>query len=338
MVSRAASFEGYAQQEQDLAVQQAFVDLVSSIRKNNVDLLPNLVDDLDHKGGINMGLQDKIGASGIFLGQDFGQAIGDSQLPDRLDFLPQDMLRLGKEASQHKVFFGRLNATWFNGAKSTSIQLAVKPIRNSGISKAHLLHEVAMYQHLSKLGLPTLNIMGLALLDEPTAGVAGFVMTAAEPDLRMLDTLDWANMSQAEAWHYAGRATDQEALLAAHLIFHGDAEFKNVAIGTSRVAMHVVDLEYASSLRDTPEDTRKITQRLSQDFSSIGQSVGSFIFTNMPTTEKPTNDIARFELMHNYLYVPFLEKLVHQDTPHLDVLAAAYDGMVKQKLAFARGE
>jgi hypothetical protein len=323
-----------------VAAQQEFIGLIDHVRESTVLDLPDLSAMVDHQGGTTRGVEEVLATPNdrVFLSPKFYEFIGDTALPDRLSFATQDILGVGKGDSQHQVFFGLMQGQHLDARPDFNGHIVAKPIKSTPSVKARLFHEVAMYQHIANEGLPTLDVLGVALFDSPREKLAGFVMTTYDRDIDMLDSLDWAKMDPETAWDYVGKALEYEALLVDRLLFHGDPEFKNIAIGTKEDALKVVDLESTASLRDCSDEVDRIKTFLSSDLAQIALSVDRFVFKYLPEDQQPKNDMDRFDILHKRVYEPFYERLQRHDGEHLDILSEAYERMVKSKLAMARGE
>lgn len=322
--------------EQDIARQQEFSYFIESIRKPNVFSLPELDVAMHTDGTVSDSIED------FFYGRGNRMYIDDKLLdifcktdcPDRMVFRPQHLLRIGKEDSRHKPFFGKLNGKWFHDPTNEPHQIAIKPIispKRSPMTKQKLLHEVAVYQHLNKLGIPTLDVLGVAVLDQPRNDVYGYAITDFDPDIVTLDSLDWKRMSKFEHFEQIENATDYASLLHSNLIFHGDCEFKNIAIGESKKSLKVVDMEWSTILTDPDISLLKIKQNMSADLSLIGYSIDKFVFKYWKDELDLGDDSKRFNVLHTVLYEPYYEKLLHSNSQYIDLLSKAYEWIMFDK-------
>lgn len=332
---------------QDIVAQQEFMGFVEGLRVQHVAPLPDLSELLDHETKRTSGLDVPLDGDNdrAFLSSSFYEYVEHDKFPNRLFFRPQPLMRLGRENSYQQVFFGNLNAQWFHGAEQANVQIAVKPIplrgnnpEDSMLGEERLLHEVAMYQYLGKLGIPTLEVLGVCLLKGSRNGLEGFAITRFDPDIVTMDNLPWGSMEPKDVNEAIGQVTDTLALLHSNLIFHGDPEFKNIAVGEASKSITVVDVERAKSGLIIPDNVKRIGLNMSMDFTDVEKSMGEFIFSKLPEGERPKDDIERFNILHNFVFEPYFERLVHLDSPYLDTLAKAYELMVDYKASMARGE
>jgi hypothetical protein len=324
--------------ETDIANQQEFIGFIESVRPDKLHVLPDLTTLLDHETQRSTGIEVALDGDTdrIFLSDEFAEKLDARRFPDRVEFQPHPLLRIGRDNSRQQVFFGKLTGRWFHEATEASKQLAVKPIPNRFIAKQQVLHEAAMYQYAASQGLPTLNVLGIVMIAEQPREVAGYLLTEFEPDFITLDNLDWSTIGEEEASAAVSSALDSLAALHSHLLFHGDAEFKNIGIGEAEDAFRLVDFEFGASAQAIPENIARIAQFISADFSGIGKSFDEYVLRY--AEEKPKNDIDRFNIHHNALYEPYIERILQSNSEHLDVLAKAYQVVINQKEAQARGE
>jgi tRNA A-37 threonylcarbamoyl transferase component Bud32 len=304
------------EKEKDIARQQEFSFFVESIRKPNVFALPDLDFEMHTDGTVSDSIEDFFNGRGnrMYIDDRLLDVNRKTDFPDRLVFRPQPLLRIGKEDSRHQPFFGKINGKWFHDAANESHQIAVKPIvspKKSPMTKQKLLHEVAVYQHLRRIGVPTLDVLGVAVLDQPRNEVYGYAITDYDPDIVTLDSLDWKRMSKFEHFEHIENATDYISLLHSNLIFHGDCEFKNIAIGESKKSIKVVDVEWSTILTDRDVPLLKIKQNMSVDLAMVGKSIDNFVFKYWKDELDLSDDSKRFNVLHTILYEPYYEKLVH---------------------------
>jgi hypothetical protein len=329
--------------DQDLVNQQIFTGFIERIRKPEALPLPDLTPYLAHEGRETTDLAVHLDGPGdrVFLSDSFYRYVEHDVFPDRLSFDAQPVLRMGREDSRRQVFFGALRAKWFNSAESEARQIAVTPFpddETSSITRALTFHEVAMYQHLGKLGIPTLEVLGVSVFEKAKSNIGGFVVTRLVPDLTTLDTLEWDNMAEDETEQYLGMALDTVAMLNSELAFHGDPRFKNICFGEAKNNIIVADLEFGTSALDVPENIATLCKCMAREFTLIRESVNNYIIGSLPRDQRPRDDIERFEFMHNRVYEPYFERLVHIGGPYIDVLTKAYDLFIRQQEASARGD
>jgi hypothetical protein len=334
---------GEATLKHDLVNQQVFTGFIERIRKADALPLRDLTPYLAHDGrpSTNLAVHFEGPGDSVFLSDNFYQYVEHDAFPDRLSFDAQPVLRMGREDSRRQVFFGALRAKWFNSGEAEVRQIAVTPFpddESSSITRALTFHEVAMYQHLGKLGIPTLEVLGVSVFEKAKSNIGGFVVTRLVPDLTTLDTLEWDQMSNDETEQYLGIALDTIAMLNSELAFHGDPQFKNICFGEAKNNIIVADLEFGTSALDVPENISALCKCMAREFSLIRASVNDFIIGRMPRDQRPQDDIQHFEFMHNKVYEPYFERLVHIGSPYIDVLTKAYDLFIRQQEASARGD
>lgn len=331
--------------EQDLGVQQIFSGVLEGIRKDTTLLLPDFSGHINEEGRMTEGL-DGVLEPGLHLSHDIRtwcKEVG-QQLPDRVSFAPQSMLRLGRENSRRKVFFGNLELDWFShsGIHET-VQVAVKPADAASLRRT--MHECAMYQRLEGSDIPSLEVLGILVASEHDVSdrkqPKHFLMTRFQPSITTMDNLNWAELATEEKWQNLEPALDTLIMLHGNLLFHGDIEFKNIATGDIKGQRVVVDPELMASARyltHPSTDPMKLVRLMSVDFSSICTSLDTFVFSKLPVDERPINDIEKFEELLNRVYLPYRERLVKLESSNRAALLAAYDVMIDQKARQACGE
>lgn len=326
--------------ERDIANQQEFISFIEGVRPDRIAVLPDLSEFLDHEGKRTNNLQEHFlkDYDRAYLSQSFMDRVQSNRFPDRVDFLPHPTLRLGRENSQQQVFFGSLVGRWFHEAEDKPIQVAVKPIASGSIAEDKALHELALYQHMEQEGLPTLNVLGAGIFREPRNDIVGFIISEFEPDMITLDTLNWNKMEVTEVIYNIERVIETLALLHSRLLFHGDSEFKNVGIGEAGESLRIVDMEWGTSVAAGDGNIDMVSRQLSADFSCVARSFDEFIFRDDTEVGGVRNDVDRFNLLHNLFYEPYFERLMHMNSPYIDVLAKAYEDVLKQKERQAKGE
>ena len=321
----------------DLANQQIFINHVEDIRKTEVHHIPDLVSYLPNDDSYSDVVDELFYHQGdqTYLSDAFAEYVNQDNFPDRLTFNVQKVLRMGKEDSRRSVFFGALQASWFHEADKLSQQVAVTPIPANEFTRRMALHEIGRYQQLGRLGISTLEVLGVTLFDEPKSDLSGFFATKLVPDLNTMDNLPWDEMMKAEQAKYMTMALDMTATLHSEMIFHGDTKFKNISFSEAQGDFVVSDIEFSRSLRDVPERVRLIAQRMRADLGFIEESVSKFILPTFSLQERPRGEVARFNFMHNYLYEPYFERIISINGQFVDVLAKAYEVVVNDRGARA---
>jgi hypothetical protein len=267
--------------------------------------------------------------------------IGPNSMPDTLGFLTQPGNRLGREDSHHHVFFGKLQME--NGSNLTEAQVAIKPFDAN--RRDALLGELAMFQYLNGLNIPTFQPAGVLALGPEKSD---HLLTLFDGPVATMDTIDWYELDTDEKWLQLGYAIDTAVELQSKMLFHGDLEFKNVAFDETG-QRRIVDPELMISARDIgetilsrPDDPERqramhrLKQLLSSEFTAICSSIRQFIFRNMPLDERPANEAAEFKEFNRHLFRPHREALEQIDSPYIPVLLEAFDTMVHEKKQQAR--
>jgi tRNA A-37 threonylcarbamoyl transferase component Bud32 len=307
-------------------------EAVRALCPQQVGQLPCAAGEVNHRGGRSTGVHgliedtDRVAllSPKITLSPDWGQ----------LDFIPRPLMRLGREDSRRQVFFGEMQGIRYPCNPEVSVEVAVSavPAEEDYINHERSLHEIAMYQYLAKMGIPTLDVLGFVRSHEPD--VYGFVITRYEPDIRTLDTLDWTMMSERDAAGALSHAVDMLALLHTNYVFHGDAEFKNIAVRDTDQHPTVVDLELSGSLSAEADDITKLFRYMSSDFSFIAASLdrsASHLYEN----EGMTSPTDRFHFMYEYLFLPYFNRLVQLGVTPGDPIGLAFDAVVTRRLDMA---
>lgn len=324
----------------DIAAQQEFIGVIDKFRPNTITKLPDLSEHLDQETRRTTGLDTLLDGKGdrVFLAPGFFEYLEDNRMPNRLSFKPKPLLRMGKEDSAHQVFFGNIRAWWFQEATQQNMQVAIKPIPDTDMGREHLFQEASIYQLLAKLDIPTLEVFGVAMLEKPRHNISGFVITHFNPEIITLDSLPWGHMQEEERWEYVDLAIDTLAILHSELLFHGDPAFKNIALGEAKQSFTVVDLEWGTCGRGIADNVHRIQQMMANDLSVLTQSIEDRVIKYLPIDQKPQDDIEKFNILRDKVYEQYFERLVHIDSPYLDVLTKAYEMMIEKKAQMARGE
>jgi len=153
-----------------------------------------------------------------------------------------DQLKLGRQNSKHKVFFGSLQIQGAgNGDNTSNVLMAIKPHYEHGSLSAK------PYKELGNLAL--LQSLGLEGIYKPIgvlqSGDLKFVLTELRPGIRTLDEHQWLGkraLRQARGKLTPGELADIHerdvalvgkffellGTLHAQGIFHGDAQMKNI--------------------------------------------------------------------------------------------------------------
>ncbi len=331
--------------------QKTFRELLEPLRQGHFAELPNLGQYVDHTGKPSRNLNVSLEASGdtVFFAPRFFREDTPYRYPDRLSFEAQPFDRLGREKSRHQVFFGRLEGQWFHEQQSGAIDVAIKPIPNTVKDHYKVLHEVGMHQYLTQYGLPALDVIGVIRTGAviPEAGSEGgdeedgsqpygYVVSRTEADMETLNSLKWSGMDAEMAGQRMEHVLDTMALLHSHYIFHGDAEFRNIAVADSGRSLRVIDLEYARSYRDATEKVDVIAEKMNEDFSFVAKSIYEYIGYLFKDEHDEKQPLETYSFMLSKLFLPYYDRLLRIGVRPGDPLARAYDQMVLTKLEEAR--
>lgn len=320
----------------DSSILENFQVAVADISAQQVYALPDFTDLVNHTGRYtrpNVRL-----ANGLFLSNTVLAQGADASLlrPDSFLFNVQPGHRLGREKSHNEVFFGKLIYSRPDSFVTVNeAQVAVKPTK----TKAAMIGELAMFQYLTKLGIPTFE--PTAILNAE-ANKQDYLLTKFEKPVATMDTVEWKELDIDEKWLQLDFAVKTMALLHSKLLFHGDLEFKNVAFG-ERGDLIVVDPELTiSSLAMAQTAVEKggfeegrlaqlrIKQSMSTDFTSVCTSIEEFIISSLPANKKPHTSAAHFKNYARHLFRPYKEALIDADSDFMPQLLAAYDTVFQE--------
>ncbi len=337
-VSSSSAYEkGGSHADERLALQQEFMQFVDHTRRSTIGVCPDLAESIDHTGKISTPDSpfDGLSNSSQLLIQpeslDDLMNYGDGNLPSRLSFDFKTSLEIGKSDSRRMVSFGVANLAWFDHLREPrKIPLAVKPFELPN-SERTFLHEAAFMAHCNEIGINVPKIFGVARYND---GGKGALITVFEPGLITLDNLPWGEMTTDEQDYHLQTAVETLALMHENAMFHGDAEFKNIAFKEKRSEVTLVDLEFATSLKGLPQDTHAVTEwskKMSNDFRSVRTSLEN-------TGVISGNDIVKYDQFFNRFIVPYFDRIQHSKSPYKKQLHAAYNRVVQAFAAEAYGE
>lgn len=282
---------------------------------------------------------------GLFLADGYmGQntEVGETVTTNHLTFNVQPSNRLGREDSHHKVFFGKLISDCLDGEQPTvNEQIAVKPLDNIGT----LLGELAMFQYMNMLNLPTFQPVGILV----SGTRPHHMITKFEHPVDTMDTVNWQDLNLDERYDQLDYALETAVMLHTKMLFHGDLEFKNVGFNDTGNLV-IVDPEWSVSglnlakiYRETDDKDLKerallrLSQLMSKEFSDISRSIDKFIFSGVTNSQKPKTDAAFFKIQKHHLYNPYKNKIIASGSEHTDTLLNAYDIMLHSKKVRAHG-
>ncbi len=329
--------KGGSHTDERLALQQEFMQFVDDTRRGTIGVYPDLSEGISHSGNISTPDSpfDALSTCPQLLIQseslDDLMDYGMGNLPSRLSFDFKSSLEIGKSDSRRKVSFGVANLAWFDHMREPrKIPLAVKPFDLPSSEKT-FLHEAAFMAYCREIGLNVPKIFGVARYN---GGNRGALITVFEPGLITLDNLPWGEMTIDEQDYHLQTAVETLALMHENALFHGDAEFKNIAFKQKRGEVTLVDLEFATSLKELPLDAGVISEwskKMSKDFRSVRTSLeGTDVISG--------NDIVKYDQFFNRFIIPYFDRIQHSKGPYKKQLHAAYNRVVQAFAAEAYGE
>lgn len=323
--------------------QETFKQSLEQLRQSHFVELPDTSQLIHHRGGSSRHVEQTLessGGSALFTPR-FIQGVSPYRYPDRVDFEVRPYDRLGRDKSRHQVFFGELKGRWFHEQEVGQVSVAVKPIPNNTEERPQVrnqvLHEIGFHQYLKRYDIPSLDVLGVVLTgsyedDEPY----GFVLTRTEPDIETLNTISWGNLDREKAGQKISHAVDTLALLHSHHVFHGDSEFRNIAVADSGRSLRIIDLEYARSLRDDPGNISKLADRMDLDFSYLAKSVDEYLGYLFHDENEQKQPIETYGFLLNQVLLPYYDRLLEIGIRPGDPLAQAFDQVVMRKLTEAQ--
>jgi hypothetical protein len=304
--------------------------------------LPDLQAHIDHQGSeVRPDIQL---ADGIFVDQSWQVAHNGipSLKPQGFSFILQPGLRIGREVSQHKVFFGKVLAHWTGQDTYSEGQVAVKPMDIREVA----LGELAMLQYCKSLGIPTFQPAGFLAYSNNSRD---HLLTEFNGPVETIDSWwDWHELDIDEQWMAFGYGVEIAALLNSNLLFHRDLQARNIAIHRGG-EVFVIDLEHTISMLEVAEIAVKskdenergwavhaIKRQMSHELTNICNSVNESIFSYLPKDSRPTTDMAKFKEHKRHIFKPYREALITRGPKYLAVLLEAYELMMKERKQMAR--
>lgn len=264
------------------------------------------------------------------------QGAPDEFIIDNQVFFNKPPHRLGRENSHNKVFFGLLlaNGTGVEAPIGLDVAVKTKPIEKVSA----LLGEVAMFQYLQSIGIPTFRPYALLRTNDNI-----HFLTETQQNVDTMDTIEWKSLDLPERWVQMDYAIQTLALLHSNMLFHGDSEFKNIAFGDLGDIV-VVDPELMVScielaemyLHGSDERIRKsafirIKQCMGSDFSDLTNSIEDTFFRGLPDNERPGSKAALFKELKRHVYNPYRAALYESDSPYRQVLLDAFDVLLHER-------
>src|SRR5690606_17969988 len=129
---------------------------------------------------------------------------------------------------------------WFTSRGiQTELTLAVKLFGlEDEESRRMFTHEAALFERCARIGVKAPKIFGLAQINSKL----GALLTIYEPGLTTLDNIPWDVLSTEDQDYHLNTAVAALTSLHEQGIFHGDAEFKNLAFTEEQGETIAVDL------------------------------------------------------------------------------------------------
>ncbi len=315
--------------------QAVFIESLEGLTHRPIGELPDVRAALNHRGGRSSAVHEILESEKAAALFHSGVEVAPKQ---EFAFAPRPLFRFGREDSRRQLFFGEMSGIGVASEEKPTVEVAVSTIPHAKdfIKHQQSLHEIAMYQHVASLDVPTLDVLGLIKSDAPD--IYGFVITRYEPDIRTLDTLEWGDMTAKEAANALSHAVDTLALLHANYIFHGDPAFKNIAVCDANQKPTIVDLELSGSLLDEQDDVRKLSLFMKSDFSFLASSLDGNVGHLYQNEADVTSLTDRFNFMHEHVFLPYFNRLVKFGITPQDPLGLAYDNVVSRRLDEAVGD
>lgn len=317
-----------------------FQSNLEQINNDQIQPLPDLTGGINHNGKyVRFGRDIE---PGIYL-DDGDNGSGLYQKDVEFTFQAQPGHRLTREDSHNKVFFGRLWLLSEGEGPEKYAQVAIKSMDNN--RKEHLVGELALFQHIGRIGLSTFRPAGLVVAEHES-----HLMTYFDGPVMTMDTVNWEDMTAAEAWVELDKAVDTAAQLHTNLLFHGDLLFRNIAFDETGDTV-IIDPELTSSARnlfdvlaDAPmilnDDQNKalgvLVSRMNHEFNEVCNSIDENIIKLLPKAQRPRNDTARLKLYKDHLYEPYKARIRSVEEPVRSVLLRVYDEMITHKKALAK--
>jgi hypothetical protein len=313
-----------------------FKDNLAHIEHADIMPLPDLTRQLQHNGKF-FRIADENLRPGLYVDTGHHALRNLIDEPARLSFQLQPGRRIAREDSHNFVFFGGM---WTEPAESPDgrVEVAVKLKDSEGMDKTDsILGELAAFQYLGKLALPTFRSAGLLVAEDNVS-----LLTHLDGPVYTMDTVDWPKLTEEERWDELMRPVDTMFMLHTNALFHCDLYFRNVGFYETGDTV-IVDPELMVSARDdmgelveagmllNGEQKRQLHQvkrLMAQDFSALCRSIEVNILAYLPKQSRPRNGEARLKLYRRHLYEPYKQLLSYSDKPEAKVLLRAYDEMM----------
>ncbi len=254
-----------------------------------------------------------------------------------LTMTPDDAQKVTREDSRHQVFLGYLDFLQ-GGSIQYEANIAVK-------SQKAELKELAYYQLLGALGVSTFKPFGFIVMPNGNQ----HLLTKVRKSVKTIDSTEWSLLTQDEMWETARAGIDTMLLLNRHMLFQGDLEFRNVAIGDFAEPV-AIDPEFMTSLRDIGDELkhhiedpnsmqtseakiclRAIANKMGADFTALTTSTKALIFPSLSEAGRPASPGAIFKKLKRHYYEPYRRGLMEMRSPYQKVLLHAYDVLLAKR-------
>lgn len=318
----------------------AFEDRLAQHRARFTGDMPDTAAILDHEGRLPSEQQADRFFHGVHFTQEVTKPFRErgERGPENISFTHIELLEMGHEESYHGTFAGRLNMESADGTVVTERLVAVKPFYLHEGGSA--VQELAMLQHVRKLGFETVRPLGL-IMDRWAQPPRLFLITEYAGELSTMAAENWRGVSREDVAERVKPAVDTVLALNEKGAVHGDPQFKNIATGESTDSQIIHDLEEARSIvrlleSAGPDDPvpPELVRLLRHEFWRMRLSMRKYVYPNLPADQQPQTAEERFMLELNVLFEPYHIGLSRSGTPHKDALNRTYHAVLEQ----TRGE
>lgn len=319
----------------------AFRSDIAELSLHDIRPLPDFTHYLDHQG--REPRFPKI-EPGFYINSKSYSYIANRSPDLRVEIMPDDAQKITREDSRHQVFLGYLDFVHDDSVQFEA-NVAVKA------TKAEL-KELSLYQYMGALGISSFKPFGFIRMKNGNQ----HLLTKVRSSVKTIDATEWSLLTPEEMWETARAGVDTMLMMNKNMLFHGDLEFRNVAIGDFAEPV-VVDPEFTSSLLEVGNelllhmDNAKFAQvpeislcldaiarKMGVDFTALTASTKASIFPALPYAERPRNDAAIFKKLKHHYYDRYKEGLLDLDTPYRQILLRAFDVLLaKRKVEVQKG-
>lgn len=321
-----------------LRLVRQFQDVLAPARPSDVIQLPDFAPLVRHDAKFLSADTINLEA-GLYLAPAILPSLGHKggQEPAGYGFTNQSMLKIGKDNSRRKVFFGMMQGLDEKGETIDGIRVAVKPFEKK--DRLTMFHECAMYHYLGELAIPTLTVVGTFLPDLEKGDA--YTISRFNPSVETMDNVAWHELDDKRIREHLRFATNSLAELHKRLLFHGDYEFKNIAYGEALGDEIVVDPELMTSAKNfakpSEEDETRLVLKVSAEFTTLEKSINQFIFSTLGDN-RPKGKIAELDWQIERVYEPYFMALMRGDSEHKFLLMRLYNRVIERKKRIAHEE